>query len=97
MDWSQAKCSGMPVEDFFPVGVAHRHRHNEVRDSEALQAEVGRRVCKGGDGKGKCPILEECLSWAIVNNEKDGVFGGESEESRRAIRRRWRRRQIKVA
>lgn len=36
-----------------------------------------------------CPIREECLLFALVNNCKEGVFGGTSEIDRKAIRKRW--------
>lgn len=34
-----------------------------------------------------CPVRDECLEWALEHNEVDGVWGGESERSRRRIRR----------
>lgn len=34
-----------------------------------------------------CPVQAECLEYAIVHNEKHGVWGGASERQRRRLRR----------
>lgn len=41
-----------------------------------------RRVCA------VCPVARQCLDYAVEHNEGFGVWGGESERSRRRIRRR---------
>jgi len=38
---------------------------------------------------GVCPIREQCLLFALVNNCKEGVWGGTSELDRKAIRKQW--------
>lgn len=38
---------------------------------------------------GTCPIRDECLIFALTNNEKSGVWGGTSELDRKALRKRW--------
>lgn len=35
----------------------------------------------------QCPVRVECLAWALVTREKQGVWGGVAERTRRAIRR----------
>ena len=43
-----------------------------------------------GDSDGKpCQIRNDCLLFALTNNLKEGVWGGCSELTRRAMRRRW--------
>ena len=43
-----------------------------------------------GDSDGKvCPIRQECMVFALTNNQKEGVWGGTSELTRRALRKRW--------
>jgi WhiB family redox-sensing transcriptional regulator len=37
---------------------------------------------------GSCRIREECLSWALKNGERYGVWGGMTEQQRRRIQRR---------
>lgn len=34
----------------------------------------------------ECVVKEECLEYALVNNESHGVWGGESEKARRRIK-----------
>lgn len=46
-----------------------------IRDDEA------RAVCA------KCPVITQCLNWALNNNEKFGVWGGMGRDDRAAIRR----------
>ena len=40
-----------------------------------------RRVCAG------CPVRAECLDYALAHDERFGVWGGESERSRRRLKR----------
>ena len=52
-------------------------------DTEAIAN--AKAVCAG------CPVSEECLEYAIDRNHHMGVWGGSSENERKAIRRRRRR------
>lgn len=36
-----------------------------------------------------CPVLDECLSFAIETNQPSGVWGGQTSEERKKLRRRW--------
>ena len=46
---------------------------------------AAKRVCAG------CEVRDECLAYALDNNERFGVWGGLSERQRRALRPRGRR------
>jgi WhiB family redox-sensing transcriptional regulator len=35
-----------------------------------------------------CPVVEECLQYALENNEKHGIWGGLSRSQRILLRRR---------
>lgn len=35
----------------------------------------------------RCPYIEPCLQYALVNVERHGVWGGKSERERRQLRR----------
>jgi len=60
---------------FFPVGVT---------GAAEVQIQDAKTVCEG------CPVVAECLSFAIETNQEYGIWGGKSEEERRVIRRAWR-------
>lgn len=84
--WGRAKCLGTmpsPEDDAW--------FDNSDEDSggyEDITGE-GRDFCNGeADGK-VCPIRHQCLIFALVNNERQGVWGGTSEADRRAIRKKW--------
>jgi hypothetical protein len=47
-------------------------------------------VCNGGDGYSVCPLRQQCLEFALYNNEKFGVWGGMTEQDRKIMRRIWR-------
>lgn len=37
-----------------------------------------------------CPVREECLEFALLTRQEDGVWGGMTETDRRRVRRRRR-------
>lgn len=78
-EWhSDAKCRDLPPSFFFP------------EDGGDTSAESAKDVCWGRDGKGECPVRQECLEYALSHNEIFGIWGGESERQRRPIRRQRR-------
>lgn len=36
-----------------------------------------------------CAVSDDCLEFALETNQRAGVWGGSSEEDRRALRRKW--------
>ena len=42
---------------------------------------------------GRCPVREECLQWAVENNETEGLWGGMTWGQRKKLRRQWVRRR----
>lgn len=36
-----------------------------------------------------CPVLDDCLGFAIETNQPDGIWGGYTAKERVKIRRRW--------
>lgn len=49
------------------------------------EAEEAKAVCR------VCPVRESCLEYAIINRERDGVWGGATERERRRIIRQRRK------
>ncbi len=72
-EWSDdALCRNTDPELFFPIGTTC---HAIVAIEEA------KRLCT------ECKVISECLDFALETNQDSGVWGGHSEEERRAIRR----------
>ncbi len=44
---------------------------------------AAKRVCE------RCPVVGECLSWAMLHREDWGIWGGLSEHERRRLRASW--------
>jgi WhiB family transcriptional regulator, redox-sensing transcriptional regulator len=74
MDWRhEAACRDEDPELFFPIG----------NTGPALsQIEEARAICQ------RCSVIEDCLTWALESGQDAGVWGGMSEDERRALKRR---------
>ncbi|MFC5290975.1 WhiB family transcriptional regulator [Actinokineospora guangxiensis] len=74
MDWRhRAACRDEDPELFFPVGTS----------GPALsQVAEAKAVCT------RCPVTASCLAWALDSGQDAGVWGGMSEDERRALKRR---------
>ena len=78
-NWEGAKCHRLTItadEDPF-------FSEDEIDLKEAIN------FCNGEADGIVCPIRDQCLHFALVNNERFGVWGGTSEITRRAIRKKW--------
>lgn len=80
-DWRHhAACRDEDPELFFPVG----------NDGPALlQVAEAKTVCR------RCPVAATCLTWALESGQDAGVWGGMSEDERRALTQGNRSRQSK--
>lgn len=83
IDWRQrSACREEDPEIFFPVG----------SDGPALlQISEAKAICH------RCPVASTCLSWALETGQDAGVWGGMSEDERRALKRRNARRRSAAA
>ena len=74
MHWlDRAACLHHDPDLFFPVSAAGPGQE---------QTKLAKQVCRG------CPVVAECLEWALASAIPFGVLGGLSEEERRALTRR---------
>ena len=72
-DWrDHAACRDADSELFFPIGDA---------GPALLQLDQAKQVCAG------CTVRTACLEWALASGQQAGVWGGASEDERRALRR----------
>ncbi|HZW43424.1 MAG TPA: WhiB family transcriptional regulator [Dermatophilaceae bacterium] len=74
MTWrNRAACLDEDPELFFPSGNT---------GPALLQIEEAKSVCR------RCEVVETCLKWSIESGQDFGVWGGLSEDERRALKRR---------
>jgi len=72
-EWrDHALCRDTDPELFFPVGTT---------GTALTQIERARQVCA------ECAVRVDCLEFSLTTNQDSGIWGGLSEEERRAIRR----------
>lgn len=77
MEWvHRARCKDEDPELFFPVGTT---------GPAALQIAAAKAVCM------RCEVRLQCLEWALATGQDTGIWGGLSEDERRALRRARRR------
>ncbi|WP_416978095.1 WhiB family transcriptional regulator [Streptomyces sp. T028] len=83
MDWRfKAACREEDPELFFPIGNS---------GPALLQLEEAKALCH------HCPVMEQCRQWALDSDQDAGVWGGLSEDERRAMKRRARRNRPRQA
>ncbi len=80
MDWRyHAACRDEDPELFFPIGNS---------GPALIQIEEAKEVCQS------CPVSNSCLQWALESGQDSGVWGGMSEDERRALKRRRAARPV---
>lgn len=79
----QAACREEDPELFFAVGNT---------GPALLQIEEAKAVCRN-----RCPVTEQCLSWALDTGQDAGVWGGLSEDERRRLKRQRSRNRAATA
>src|SRR4051794_4634196 len=83
MDWrDRSACLDEDPELFFPIGNT---------GPAILQIEEAKQVCR------RCDVREQCLAWALEAGQANGVWGGLSEDGRRALKRRSSRARVRTA
>ncbi|PSK97427.1 transcription factor WhiB [Murinocardiopsis flavida] len=82
MDWRHhAACRDEDPELFFPIGDS---------GPALVQIEEAKEVCRS------CPVVDSCLRWALESGQDGGVWGGMSEDERRALKRRRSVRDLRA-
>jgi WhiB family redox-sensing transcriptional regulator len=83
MDWRhRAICRNEDPDLFFPIGTT---------GPALLQIEQAKAVCH------RCPVMDQCRQWAMESGQDIGVWGGLSEDERRAAKRRLARDRARNA
>ena len=82
MTWrDHAACLDEDPELFFPIWNT---------GLALLQIEEAKAVCR------RCEVVDVCLKWAVEFGQDAGVFGGLSDDERRALKRRTARARRSV-
>ena len=82
MDWRhEAACRDEDPELFFPIGNT---------GPALLQIDEAKSVCQ------RCAVQEPCLQWALESGQDAGVWGGLSEDERRALKPRSARTRMQA-
>ncbi len=72
-DWQMdAACRGQDTSNFY-------HPENERGPSRARREFRAKAVCAS------CPVVKQCLRWALAAREPYGVWGGLSTEERESL------------
>ena len=72
MDWRHhALCRDEDPELFFPIGTT---------GPAAVQVEEAKVVCR------RCPVVSDCLTWALESGQDSGVWGERRALTRRHVR-----------
>ena len=73
LDWRlRSACTDVDTNLFFPVGLT----------GDAIdQTNLAKAICR------ECPVQAQCLEFALRTTQDYGVWGGRTEDERRAIRR----------
>jgi WhiB family transcriptional regulator, redox-sensing transcriptional regulator len=74
-EWmGEAICASADQEAWFPP-----------KGSSTREAK---RICRGSNGHPGCPVRRECLEYALIHDDRFGVWGGYSERERRKMKPR---------
>lgn len=73
-DWrDRAACRDEPTDLFFPTGTS---------GPAEMQINHAKAICFGG-----CPVRRVCRDWAVNTGQDFGIWGGQTEQERRAYAR----------
>jgi WhiB family redox-sensing transcriptional regulator len=77
MNWRRrAICRYEDPELFFPIG-DELFPGGTPNPAVVAQINEAKAVCH------RCPVISDCLTWALENGQDAGVWGGQSEVERR--------------
>jgi WhiB family redox-sensing transcriptional regulator len=72
-------------------GVVVPHVAVKIRSYSLLQAAEAKAICR------RCPVIEECLTWALDSGQDLGVWGGQAEDERRVLKQHVDRNHFRTA
>lgn len=73
----EAAYVGVDPEIFHAVNLADYH----VKDGQRSKVQQAKAVCR------RCPVIGECLEFALDVGDREGIFGGTTPDERSGRRR----------
>lgn len=99
MNWDNAACQGVAkrlgYDPFFPNIIDENGE--EYYDDGTIWAAFGDTSDYYSEAKSicdVCPIKDQCLTYALEQKERFGMWGGTTPIERRRVERRERRRKL---
>lgn len=81
----------VPMGDWIDLAACRDASTEEIQNlffgDQTGQEDAVRRYCNG------CMVKEECLETAMLNRERNGVWGGTTEDGRRRLNDKLRKQQ----
>lgn len=75
----------MSVPGFYKKAACKGHEpQDDFFPDRGSSTVIAKAICR------TCPVISECLEYAVERKERFGIWGGKSERERRAIRRERR-------
>lgn len=84
--------AGFPIIEVIDVGDLEWQDYGNCQgvDPELFFPSRGDTVKEAIEVCNNCEVINECLEFALENNERFGIWGGVSERGRRKIKRQQR-------
>jgi WhiB family transcriptional regulator, redox-sensing transcriptional regulator len=76
--------------EWMATGNCRLHPPTAFFPHDGAGVDRARKICNG------CPVLDQCLEYALVNRIDHGVWGGTSERERKRILYQRRRQALSV-
>ncbi len=92
-----AKCVNFPATAEYDPWFGELDDSDIDDTADIDDTEEAKAICLGTFDNRPCPLRESCLEFALVNNERYGVWGGMSVDERaklRKERRTWQQSEV---
>lgn len=70
----------LDLPEWMDEGICNQTDPDEFFPDKGGSSAMAKRICRG------CPVMAQCLDYAVDRNERFGIWGGQSEHERRKIR-----------
>lgn len=83
----RAACKGQPTQLFYPPETLSRLNVSQGNiDRQRQESAAALAYCQ------RCPVVDDCLRWALAVPEPCGIWGNTTDLERRRLRKQMRQR-----